>query len=377
MAIYETIVIGLGGIGSAALYHLAAKGVRAVGIDQFGIAHDRGSSHGETRLIRRAYFEHPDYVPLVDNAFDAWRTIERETHTKLFSRTGLLLVGPDDGPTIAGARRAAATHDVNIESLTASDIESTRPGFAPPAESAILFEPDAGTLAVEACVRVCIESAKHRGSTVRIGERVLRWSASRRGVTVETDANAYQAASLIITAGGWAPEMLGSLHLPLTLRRQPLVWFASRDPSYRRDRGCPVFGFEIDDHFLYGFPSTDGETVKMGDHTDGVVCESADEIDRTLRPDDLARLTPFVASCLPGVEPRVVKHTVCFYTMTPDQHFIVDRHPEHANVAFAAGLSGHGFKFAPVLGLALVDLVLTGHTAEPIGFLSASRRGCE
>lgn len=371
----DVIVIGLGGVGSSTLYHLARRGVTALGIERFTLAHDRGSSHGGTRLIRRAYFEHPDYIPLVDRSFEGWDEIEKKSGARLFHRTGLLLFGPSDGAVISGTRRAARAHGLDIRAFGPETAAARFPDFRTPAGAAALFEPAAGTLAVEACIRTYVETAQRLGATARFGERVLRWSASDDGVTVETDVARYGARSLIITAGPWANEVLADLNLPLTLRRKPVFWFETGDARLHRDSGCPVFGFEIDRHFLYGFPSTDGETVKIGDHTDGDVISSADAVERGMQPGDLDRLVPFVESCLPGVGQKVVKHTVCLYTITPDEHFIIDRHPRHPNVAFAAGLSGHGFKFAPVLGSALVDLALSGRTEEPVGFLGLDRPG--
>ncbi len=374
MRSFDAIVIGAGVMGVSTMLALARRGLRVLGIERFHVAHDRGSSHGRTRIIRKAYFEHPGYVPLLHRAYELWARIEAESSRRLVWKCGLMLAGPADGAVIAGVRRAACEHHLAIESVPAADVGSHYPGFRVVDAYDVLYEADAGFIRAEEAVETIATLAASHGAALQTGETVERWSADGKGVYVETMAGRYTAAALVLCPGAWAASLLGGLNLPLQVRRKVACWFSARDDAYRLDRGCPVFGFETHGGFFYGFPTTDGEQeVKVAEHTGGDAVEHADAIDRTLRPSDASRVSTFLADCLPGVDPTPLRHTVCMYTMTPDEHFIVDRHPARDNVFLAAGFSGHGFKFGPVVGEVLADLVTIGRTDAPVGFLSAAR----
>ena len=370
---YDAIVIGLGAMGGAAVYHLARRGVRVLGLEQFDIAHDRGSSHGRTRIIRKAYFEHPDYLPLLHRIYDMWSELEAVSGTTLFHRVGLLVAGPPDGPVISGVKRASTEHRLPIEQLSMSEMQQRFPGFKGDEEMEALFEPDAGYLEPENCVRMLVEQALAHGAEAKCGQVVTDWNVWHGEVTVTTQDARYQADSLVICGGAWSSGLLTDLAIPLELRRKPVFWYAVNDPRYRGDEGCPVFGFDTPGGFFYGFPVLDEHGMKVVNHSGGEVVDDPNEVDRNMRPDDEAEVTTFLQRHLPHTAPKLHGHSVCMYTMTPDEHFVVDRHPQHPNVAFAAGFSGHGFKFAPVIGSALADLVINGTTDEPIGFLSARR----
>ena len=373
MPTFDAIVIGLGGMGAAALYHLAGRGLTVLGIEQFTTLHDRGSSHGTTRIIRKAYFEHPDYVPLVDRAYGHWARLEREVGRQLVHRVGLLLFGRGDGAVISGVKRTVVEHGLDIQSLSHDEVRRRFPGFRPFDNMEALYEVDACYLAAEDCVRAHLERAVADGATLALNEGVLQWSATPSGVTVTTARDRYAAASLVICPGAWAMHLLGSLKLPLSVRRKPVMWFdAPRDP-FHKDNGCPVFGFDMGEAFFYGFPIIDDDGLKVAEHLGDEAVDDPDRIDRTLREDDVRPVAAFLKQHLPDVDRTPKRHAICMYTMTPDEHFIIDRHPAHANVLFAAGFSGHGFKFAPVVGSALADMVIDGETDEPIGFLRASR----
>ena len=378
---YDVIVVGLGAMGGAALRELARRGCSALGIEQFDVAHDRGSSHGQTRLIRRSYFEHPDYVPLVDRSFEAWAELERvslsagASDRKLFERCGLLLAGSPEGEIISGVRRAASEHRLSIETVEPRDLRKRFPGFAVTDGMEVLFEPDAGFLHVERCVRAQVEQAVALGAELVTGRRVEQWSADGTGVTVRTDKGDFVASRLVLCAGAWTGQLLNRALLrsatllrsaalpPLVVQRRVVLWFAMSDTVYSMKRGCPAFGFEALGGFFYGFPSLDGARIKVGEHTGDDVVADPDQIRRELLPDDDARIRSFVRAHLPRIEPIPVDHSVCMYTMTPDQHFVIDRLPDMPNVVFAAGFSGHGFKFAPVVGSLLADLVTGGDSA--------------
>jgi len=370
---YDVIVLGVGGFGSAACYHLARRGARVLGLEQFECAHARGSSHGDTRIIRLAYFEHPNYVPLLRRAYELWAELESLSGQSLFRRAQLLLAGPADGETITGALEAAQLHNLTVHRMTAEEACSAFPGMLVPGGYAAVLEPDAGYLRVEECVRAHWQAAVNLGADIRTGIAVRDWSVEGNGVRVRTDQGDSHASSLVITAGAWAATLLRDLALPLTVVRKFVGWFRTEDGAYHVDHGYPTFYFEQPDGAFYGFPSLDGRSIKIAEHTGGELVSDPLNIDRSCRESDLTRLMPFVKQVLPRARTELEKHSVCLYTLTPDRHFIIDRHPHHPNVWFAAGFSGHGFKFTSVVGEVLADLATTSKTAAPIEFLRSSR----
>jgi sarcosine oxidase len=375
---YDAIVLGAGGIGSAAMYHLAARGARVVGIDQLRPPHNYGSSHGQTRVIRQAYFEHPNYVPLLRESYRLWRELESCVERRLFHQIGLVEIGPEDGVVVPGVLRAAEEHHLTVESLTAREIERRWPGLRVPNDLVGVFEPTAGYLLVEDCVAAHLAAAEAAGAELRIEKAIeLRngsvWEADERGVRVNLlHSSPIEADRLIVCAGAWAGEVLADLAIELTVLRKSLFWFKTSASELELASGMPVYLFELTDGIYYGFPKLDPRGVKVAEHTGGRVVRAGSE-NRAPDPVEQDRLMTFLKSHLPNVTYEVSGHATCLYTMSPDEHFIVDRHPQHANVMFAAGLSGHGFKFAPVLGKALADMALDGGTELPIDFLSVSR----
>jgi sarcosine oxidase len=372
MGAYDCIVLGVGAMGAATCLSLARRGLHVLGLEKFGPAHDRGSSHGQTRIIRKAYFEHPDYVPLLHRAYELWDALSDESRTRLFERVGLLMLGPPAGDVIAGVRRAAREHKLAIENLAADDAAARFPGFRMRAGMDALYEPDAGFLHVETCVRTLAQLATARGATLRFHEAATAWTATGQSVRVQTTHAEHTAARLVITAGAWAGRLLADLCLPLTVLRKVQLWFAAEE-RYRADRGCPVFCADTGDAFYYGAPIVSGAEMKIAEHSGREVVADADLVDRTLHAAEVERVADFARLTLPGVSPTPVRHAVCLYTMTPDGHFILDRHPQHESVCLAAGFSGHGFKFAPLIGSVLADLTIDGKTSEPTEFLSLKR----
>ena len=375
MSSYDVIVLGTGGVGSAAAFHLARRGVRVLGLDRFPGGHDQGSSHGETRIIRKAYFEHPDYVPLLHRAYELWRELEPQSGQQLYREVGLVEAGPQEGIVVPGVLAAAQQHGLAVEVVSAADFKDRFPAFALPEGDVAVFEREAGFLRVEACVLEHLRQAATCGADLRAGEAVVSWQAGGSGVSVRTESATYHAASLVITAGAWARGLLADLGIPLPVRRKHLYWYACNDPCYRADNGCPAFFFETPAGYLYGFPQLDEQGVKVADHTGGTEVTDPLADDKSIESEDQRRVEAFLDSYLPGVSKRNTRHEVCYYTTSPDEHFIVDRHPQHANVVFAAGLSGHGFKFTCVLGEVLADLAIGGITTLPIEFLRCDRFG--
>ncbi len=359
MAHYDLIVLGTGGIGSAALFHAASRGLRCLGLDRFPPAHDRGSSHGESRLIRLSYFEHPDYVPLLRHSYALWDALD----PSLLHRSGILYAGPAEGDTIRGVLASAREHDLTVDRVEASDF----PQYLIPGDACALFEPDAGWLPVEACVRAHLAAALHQGAEHRWGETIEDWREREAGIQVITDRGNYSADRLVVAGGAWSHQLLSQLDLPLTVTRKHLHWFQCQDQRYQHG-----FFIELPHGQFYGFPARDGR-LKLAEHSGGEAVTDPLTASRERDPTDDQRIEAFIADHLPGVMPTRLKHASCFYTMTPDADFIVDNIPGSERVAFAAGLSGHGFKLAPALGQLLVDRVTGGSSSFDTRFIGLQR----
>lgn len=371
----DVIVLGVGGMGASACAALAARGARVVGLDRFPPAHDRGSSHGATRLIRQAYFEHPDYVPLLLDAYRLWEGLEAESGQRLLMRSGLLLAGRPDSEAVAGARLAARLHALPLETLPPPEAGRRFPSIRLADDEIALFEPAAGYLLVEACVRAFAASASRHGARLESGVTVHGWREEGTGVAVDTDRGVQRADRLVITPGPWAPDLLRLAGMPMTVLRKSLFWFrpdaaAAADFSAGR---LPCFAFDGPAGFHYGFPDVDGAGVKIAEHTGGTPVADPLALDRALDAEELARVAAVARARLPSLGTTLVSHAACMYTMTPDSHFCVGLHPDHPRVSIAAGFSGHGFKFASVIGATLADLALDGATARPVGFLAPDR----
>jgi monomeric sarcosine oxidase len=336
--------------------------------------HDRGSHSGTTRIFRTAYAEHPDYVPLAVRAGVLWDRFGTEQGTVLLHRTGMLSLGSPDSPLLCGVRASAAAHHLTIENLTRSQIRSNFSVFDVPIGWEGVLERSAGWIDVNETLRLGLEQASRAGAALDINTRVEGWSWTGNGFAVRTSAGTFVAAHLIVTAGASAGRILADLALPLKVLRKVLIWV-----NPLRDQLFPVFASASD--FFYGFPNIGGEGVKLAIH--GSVAGPAANPDNPqpevtvdeVRPviEAAAELMPSLIGPLPDAFDRVLRTKTCFYTMTPDEHFLIDRHPEFPRLIFAAGFSGHGFKFAPTIGEALVELALTGTSALPIGFLGLSR----
>ena len=368
MTTYDAIVLGTGGVGSAALWHLAKRGMNVLGVDRFAPPHNFGSSHGQSRIIRQAYFEHPDYTPLLIETYRLWEELAAHTGQQLYKEVGVLQLGPPDGEVLPGVLESARTHNLQVEELAAGEVEQRWPALRVPHELAGVFEPHAGLLFVERCVAAHRDAAKNAGAELLSEVEVQAWQPGPP-VTLETSAGTFTAQRLIVTAGAWAAQLLADLQLNLEVRRKSMFWHAPpREHSERYDQ-LPCFLYELPEGVFYGVPQLDERGVKIAEHSGGRPVADPLRVDRTVDADDIARSESFVRAYVPDLQTPHTNHCVCLYTMTPDEHFVVDTHPDHPHVAFAAGLSGHGFKFAPVLGRALTELVLNGGTDLPIGFL--------
>jgi sarcosine oxidase len=357
---HDVIVLGLGGMGTAAAAELTRRGRRVLGLEQFALAHDHGSSHGHTRVIRTAYFEHPAYVPLVRRAFGLWYELEQRTGKHLLTECPCLSIGRPGGELIDGVRRAAAEHGLIVEDLSPAELIHQFPLFRVDDSYVGLLEREAGFLYVERCVKAAAADAVAHGAQLHWDEPVREWTATNAGVTVRTDRATYHADRLVITAGPWATTMLGDLGEKLTVMRQTPIWLAPPDPRpFARDR-FPIFLADSPAGTFYGLPAIDPRGVKVAQHYGAPELATPDSVDRVVNEADEAPIRAFVRSHLPAADGPRTDAVVCPYTLTRDRHFVIDRHPEFANVAVAAGFSGHGFKFAPVVGEMLADLVEAG-----------------
>jgi len=373
---YDAIVVGLGAMGSATAYHLARRGRSVLAFDQFTPPHARGSSHGETRIIREAYFEHPSYVPLLQRAYALWHELEHNAGDTLFVATGGLMLGTPDSAIVSGALRSAREHALRHEYLTAREVRSRFPALRPDDDMVAVLEPRAGVLFPERCVAAHLELARRGGAHLRCDERVLRYEAGADGVRVFTAQAHFDAATLIVTAGAWAARLLPDLKLPLQVERQVLYWFEPAAAAPFLPDRCPVHLWQFDgQHFFYGFPDMRGSAgagtgVKVARHHDGVLVDP-DTVDRAVSADEAAAMRSIVRRYLPGADGPLRQATVCVYTNTPDEHFWLDRHPAESQVLIASPCSGHGFKFASVIGEVLADLATTGQSAFDLGLFRA------
>ena len=367
---FDVVVVGLGGMGSAAAAHLAARGQRVLGLERFGPAHDRGSSHGGSRIIRQSYFEDPAYVPLLLRAYELWDELGADQ----IVRTGGLYLGRPDTPTVAGSLRASQEWSLPHEVLDAAEVRRRFPTLAPDDDEVGVFEEAAGFVRPERAVAAHLERAARSGAELRFEEPMLSWTASADGVVVTTALGTYQAGHLVLCPGAWAPKLLAELGLPLTVERQVQYWFQpvggvgpyERHPIFIREDG--------DGAQVYGFPAMDGPDggVKTAFFRRGAVADP-DALDRSVSAAEVEDMAAHAGRLLPTLPGRFLRAVPCMYTVTPDHHFVIAPHPAHATVAVACGFSGHGFKFAPVVGEILADLAVEGTTKHPIGLFDPRR----
>jgi sarcosine oxidase len=373
---YDAIVIGLGGMGSAAAYHLADRGRRVLGIEQFEPLHERGSSHGLTRIIRLAYHEDPSYVPLLRRAYELWHDLEADAGEPLLITTGSLEGGPEDGTTFQGALEAAHQHDIPHEVLDAPQLRERYPAYAGfDATTRVVFQPDGGFLLAESTMRAHHDGARRRGADLHFGEAVRSWEPAGDGVRVTTDAGTYEADRLVICAGAWARSLVPALEPLAVSERQVLAWLTPMVPALFEADRFPVFLIDVDEGSFYGFPLHDGHGLKLGKYHHLREPIDPDDPDRSVRSDDEALLRAFVERYLPDAAGPTEMLKACMFTNSPDEHFVLDRLPDAPQVAIFAGESGHGYKFCSVIGEILADLAVDGDTRHDIGLFRLDRFG--
>ena len=372
-ASYDVIVVGLGGMGSAALAHVARRGQRVLGLDRHTPGHARGSSHGLTRIIRLAYFEHPSYVPLLRRAFALWRELERGLPKPLLHVTGGLDVGRAGSAVFEGSRRSCTEHDLPHEILDARAMAARFPGWRPAPDTLAVYQPDAGFLTPERCMAAHLASAERAGGVVRWQERVLAVEPCAGGVRVRSDRGVYEAGQVVLSTGPWMADLAPEVAPLLVPERQVLGWFGIRDEAAFVPSAFPVFVLEADEGVFYGFPSYEVPGFKIGKYHHRFEAVHPDTMRRDVTADDEAALREAVARYFPGANGPLESSTTCLFTNTPDEHFIVDRSPVIPEVLLVSPCSGHGFKFSSVIGEICADLVVDGSTAHDIGLFGLSR----
>jgi sarcosine oxidase len=367
---YDAVVVGVGGMGSAALYHLARRGKRVLGLERFDLLHDRGSSHGLTRIIRLAYFEHPDYVPLLRRAYELWRELEAEAGERLLHVTGIVEGGDR---ILEGVLRSCAEHDLEHEVLDGVEVARRFPAYRLPAELEVVHQPDGGFVVPERCIVAHVEGALARGAVLRARERVLEWDETESGVRVRTDRGTLEAEHLVLTAGAWSQDVARLSGGSVKAVRQALAWFQPSRPEHFTPERMPVFNLVVEGDHFYGFPAHGIPGVKLGRYERQGESGDPDAISREPTLDDELPLRLFAERYLAdGAGPTVALKT-CLFELTPDEHFIIGRHPEAPNAVVGAGFSGHGFKFCSVVGEILADLALDGETRHDIALFRFDR----
>lgn len=371
---HDVAVVGLGGMGSAILAHCAARGASVIGLEQFTPAHDLGSSHGKSRMIRKAYFEDPAYVPLVLRAYELWRELERATGEEILRITGVLSIGQETSDIIRGTRRAASEHDLRVESWSQREVKARFPTLELWKDEVALFEMDGGVLNPERAVRAHLNLAESSGAEMRFGLAMESWHATDKGFELRlSDGAQISARKLVLALGAWFQETLESLGVRIRVQRNIQAWFWPGTHAY----DAPGFpGFLVTRQGLpaplYGFPDF-GDGIKAAFHGFGDLT-NAKHVDREVDPArDVEPIARALERWMPAAAKTLREAKPCMYTLTPDENFVVDRHPDHANLILCGGFSGHGFKFAPVVGEIGAELALDGGSRLGIEFLSLRR----
>lgn len=372
---FDVIVAGLGAMGGAACDHLAERGLRVLGLDRFSPPHLHGSSHGESRIIREAYFEDPRYVPLVRRAYECWHALERDTRSRLLQVTGGLMIGPPDGEIVSGALKSAKEHGLPHQLWTAAELRARHPEFAIGEEHVAVWEPRAGFLNADACVTAQLERAARRGADLRPNTPVTAWRSTGSDVEVHTARGVERAEALVLAAGAWMPELIGGVPLELSVERMVLYWFepARGAESFALGR-FPIWIWEHErGRTFYGFP-LHARGLKVARHHEGEIC-TPETARRDVSADEISAMRDLLALRLPAAAGPLRETATCLYTNTTDQHFVLDRHPDHENVLIASPCSGHGFKFANAIGEVLADLVTAGRSRFDLAPFRLARFG--
>ena len=370
---FDTIVIGVGGMGSASVYQLARRGQRVLGLERFDIPHSMGSSHGVNRIIRLAYYEHPSYVPLLRRSYELWRELQRQVGEQLLHITGSIDAGPADSPIVQGSQASCEEHNLPHELLTGAEVNQRFPGYRLPDGHRAILQPEGGFLLSERCIVAHVVAAQALGAEVHARERVLGWEPRPDAIRVTTDHDVYESDRLIVSAGAWVGEMVPGLKPLTTPERQVLAWLQPGRPDLFAAERFPVFNLQVEEGHYYGFPISVVPGFKFGryHHLDEIV--DPDTVDREANMQDEAILRQFAERYFPDGAGPTMALRACMFTNAPDEHFILDLHPEDQRVVVASPCSGPGFKFCSVVGEIVADLAETGETRHDISLFRLSR----
>jgi sarcosine oxidase len=377
LSAYDVIVVGLGGMGSAAALQLATRGVRVLGLEKYGPAHDRGASHGGSRITRQSYFEGPEYVPLLLRAYELYDQLAADSGREVIRLTGGLMIGRPESRTVSGSLASAEQWGLAHEVLDAAEVRRRFPTLAPRPDEIALYEAKAGFVRPEMTVAANLELATRRGADLRFDEPMTGWEPTAGGgVRVHTGHGTYTAGQLVISPGPWAPELLADLGVPFTIERQVQFWFQPRGGvgPFRAEHH-PIYIWEdAEGGQIYGFPAIDGPAggAKIAFFRRGTVT-TPESLDTEVRQAEVDEMVAYCGQRLPDLPGAFLRGEPCLYSTTPDEHFVIARHPEHESVTVACGFSGHGFKFVPVVGEILADLATCGTTVHPIALFDPRR----
>jgi sarcosine oxidase len=371
---YDVIVIGLGGMGSATAAHLALRGRRVLGLEQYDLLHEQGSSHGLTRIIRLAYHEDPSYVPLLRRAYELWHALEEQVAMKLLITTGSIEGGPEGGSTFMGALQAAELHDLPHEVLDRVALARRYPAYRSfPDETRVVLQPDGGFLLAERTMLAHVRVALANGADLRFRQRVISWKTRGDGVEVQTEAGTYEADRLVVCAGAWARKLVPALQTLAVPERQVLAWLQPNRPELFTPDAFPVFLIDVEEGSFYGFPIHDVPGFKFGKYHHLHEPIDPDDADRSVRPEDETVLRAFAERYFPDGAGPTVMLKACIFTNSPDEHFVIDLLPGAPQIGVAAGFSGHGYKFCSVVGEIMADLAIGGSTSHDIGLFRLDR----
>jgi sarcosine oxidase len=360
-------------MGSATLFHLAHRGLRVLGLERFDLVHEYGSSHGLTRIIRLAYWEHPTYVELLRRSYELWRELESLAGERLLYITGSVDAGPPGSSIFEGALRSSELHGLAHEVMDGRELQRRFPGYRLPSEMQCLFQPDGGFLLPERCNVAHVVQAQAHGAEVHCREPVLEWGAAPGRVWVRTTRGSYEAGGLVICAGSWASKLVPEINGLAVPERQVLAWLQPKRPEYFQPGAFPVFNLEVEEGRYYGLPSFLVPGFKFGKYHHRGEQVDPDRVNREPEPEDEDLLRAFAGRYFPDGAGPTMMLKACLFTNSPDRHFILDQHPDHPEVAIAAGFSGHGYKFCSVIGEVMADLAQRGETQHDIGFFGMGR----
>lgn len=363
---FDVIVLGIGAMGSATAYHLARRGLKVLGLEQFNIPHEMGSSHGITRIIRMAYYEHPSYLPLLRRAYELWRELQQEVNEQLLFITGSIDAGPAGSQVFEGSRQSCEEYGLEHEVLTGRELNKRFPGYRLPGDAMAVFQPEGGFLTPERCIVAHVVQAQARGAEIRARETVLNWEATTGGVRVRTERTTYEADKLVITAGGWVSKLVTPLADVAVPERQVLAWFQPLQVDIFQPERFPVFNLLVEEGRYYGLPVYGVPGFKLGRYRHLEEQVDPDFYDRECNPRDEELLRTFTEKYFPLAAGPTMGLRTCMFTNTSDGHFILDKHPDYPQVIIGSPCSGHGFKFSSVMGEVLADLAEHGHTKHDI-----------